>query len=167
MFAILTLLCLQVACCVDTRVVTLQLLTFTVLLCCLTINMLGLFFFCTCSLDSSLEVSDNFFVFSYKYNLTFPCFCKYLLLKTEIMEVFIIFEFSDESIIFSVIKTCNQLIVLISSMKSFCSFAKNHENMMCIFGDCRWHSNILSLNIGRVSSEIAPMHSMHWGQPPL
>ena len=83
-----------------TRVVTLQLLTFTNNVCCLIINTLS--FFCTCGLDSSLEVSDKLLYFSYKYNLTFSCFCKYLLFKIENMEVFIFFEFSDERIIFIV-----------------------------------------------------------------
>ena len=59
-------------------------------------------FFCICSLNSSLEVSDTLLYFSYKYNLTFSCFCKYLLLKIENIEVFIFFEFSDERIIFIV-----------------------------------------------------------------
>ena len=42
-------------------------------------------------------------------------------------------------------------------MESFFSFVKNNENMMCIFGDYRWHANILLWNIVRVSWEIAPM----------
>ena len=52
---------------------------------------------------------------------------------------------------------CSQFNVSVNFMKSFFSFAKNNENMMCIFGDCRWHANILLWNIGRVSLEIAPI----------
>ena len=49
------------------------------------------------------------------------------------MEVrFIFFEFSDERIIF--ILSCSQINVSVNSMKSFFSFAKNNENMMCILG---------------------------------
>ena len=103
LFTILTLYCFQVAY-FYTRVVALQLLTFTVNVCCLIIGMLRCFlicFFYTC--DSILEVSDKFLYFSYKYNLTFPCFCKYLLFKTENMGVFIFFKFSDEGIILVVL----------------------------------------------------------------
>ena len=109
-------------------------------------------FFCTCGLDSSLEVSDNLLCFSYKYNFTFSCFCKYILFKIENMEVrFIFFEFSDERIIF--ILSCSQINVSVNSMKSFFS----NENMMCILGDCRWHANILLWNIARVFLQIATM----------
>ena len=52
--------------------------------------------------------------------------------------------------------TGSQFNVSVSSMISSFSFAKNNENM-CLIGDCRWHANILLWNIGRVSSEIAPM----------
>ena len=72
-----------------TRVVTLQFLTFTVNVCYLIINMLS--FFCICGLDSSLKVSHKL-CFSYKYNLTFSCFCKYLLFKIENMEVVYLFR---------------------------------------------------------------------------
>ena len=64
----------------------------------LLINVLS--FFCTCGLNSNLEVRDKLLYFSYKYNLTFSCFCKYLLFKIEHIEVFIFFEFTDERIIF-------------------------------------------------------------------
>ena len=56
LFVILTLNCMQVTYYFYTRVVTLQLLTFTVNVCCLITNMLS--FFCTCGLDSSLDVGD-------------------------------------------------------------------------------------------------------------
>ena len=111
-------------------------------------------FLYTCGLDPSLEVSDKLLHFIHKYNLTFSCFCKYLLLKIENMEVFIFFKFSDERI-FIVSKMCSQINVSISSMKSFFSFAKNNKNMMCILGDCRWHANILLWNIVRVFLQIA------------
>ena len=52
---------------------------------------------------------------------------------------------------------CSQINVSVSSMESFFAFAKNNENMMCIFGDCKWRPIILLWNIGRVSLEIAPM----------
>ena len=103
-FAVLRLYCLQVTC-FYTGVVKLQLLTFTVNVCCFIINTLRFFlicFFYTCGLDSRLEVSGKFLYFSYKYDLTFTCFCKYLLFKIENMEVFIFFEFIDERIIFIV-----------------------------------------------------------------
>ena len=83
MFVILTLNCLQVTYYFYTRVVTLLLLTFTVNVCCIIINMLS--FFCTCDLDSSLEVSDKLLHFRYEYNLTFSCFLSTYYLKLKIL----------------------------------------------------------------------------------
>ena len=85
--------------------------------------------------------------FSYKYNLTFSCFSTYLLCEIENMEVFV----------YCVIKMCSQFNISVSFMKSSFSFAKDNENMMCIFGNWRRHANILLWNIGRVSLEIAPI----------
>ena len=72
------------------------------------------------------------------------------------MEVFIFFEFSDERMIF-ITKMCSQFNVSVSSLKSFYSFAKNNENMICKLRDYRWRANILLWNVGIVSLKIAPM----------
>ena len=95
-----TIQCRTDLCLGYTRVMTLQLLKFTVNVCCLIINISS--FIYTCCLDSSLEVSEKFLYFSYKYNLTFSGFCKYQIFKIENREVFIFFEFIDERKIFTV-----------------------------------------------------------------
>ena len=116
-------------------------------------------FFCTCGLDSSLEVSDKLLYFSYKYNLTFSCFCKYLLFKIENMEMFIFWVlWWKNGNIYCVIKMCSQINVSVSSKKSLAFFLPKIIKTSCAYlGIADDMPTFYCEIIGRVSSEITPM----------